>query len=54
MAEKTGQPYDFVEIMPAYRDYQPDLQPSDVYARTRGLALVCRVLLNTNEFSYLD
>ena len=54
MAEKTGQPYSFIEIMPAYRDYQPDLQPSDVDAKTRALALVCRVLLNTNEFSYLD
>lgn len=54
MAEKTGQPYSFVEIMPAYRHYQPDLRPSDVDAKTRGLALVCRVLLNTNEFSYLD
>ena len=54
MAEKTGQPYSFVEIMPAYRSYQPDLQPSDVDAKTRGLASVCRVLLNTNEFAYLD
>jgi mono/diheme cytochrome c family protein len=54
MAEKTGQLYSFVEIMPAYRNYQPDLQPSDVDAKTRGLALLCRVLLNTNEFSNLD
>lgn len=54
MAEKTGQPYSFVELMPAYQTYQPDLQPSDVDARTRGLALVCRVLLNTNEFAYVD
>lgn len=54
MAEKTGQPYSFVEIMPAFRTYQPDLQPADVDAKTRGLALVCRVLLNTNEFCYLD
>lgn len=54
MAEKTGQPYSFVEVMPAYTNYQPDLQPGDVDAKTRGLALVCRVLLNTNEFSYLD
>ena len=30
MAEKTGQPYSFVEIMPAYATYQPDLQPVDV------------------------
>ncbi|MCA9119560.1 MAG: PSD1 domain-containing protein [Planctomycetaceae bacterium] len=54
MAEKTGQPYSFVEIMPAYVNYQPDLQPADVDARTRGLANVCRVLLNSSEFSYLD
>lgn len=54
MAEKTGQPYSFVEFMPAFQSYQPDLQPADVDAKTRGLALVCRVLLNTNEFCYLD
>ena len=28
--------------------------PADVDARTRGLAHVLRVLLNTNEFSYVD
>lgn len=54
MAEKTGQPYTFVEFMPAYTRYQPDLRPADVDANTRGLARVCRVLLNTNEFSFLD
>jgi mono/diheme cytochrome c family protein len=54
MAEKTGQPYSFEEIMPAYKDYQPDLGPADVDENTRGLAHVLRVLLNTNEFSYLD
>lgn len=54
MAEKTGQPYTFVEFMPAFESYEPDLQPSDVDADTRGLAAVCRVLLNTNEFVYLD
>jgi ABC-type uncharacterized transport system YnjBCD substrate-binding protein len=54
MAEKTGQPYSFLEILPAYTNYQPDLQPTDVDAPTRGLAHVCLVLLNSNEFSYLD
>jgi hypothetical protein len=54
MAEKTGEPYDFEEIMPAYRDYQPDLQPGKVDARTRGLAQVCLVIFNLNEFTYLD
>ena len=40
--------------MPAYLDYQPDLQPHEVDARTRGLAQVCLVLFNSNEFAYLD
>ncbi|MCA9216068.1 MAG: PSD1 domain-containing protein [Planctomycetales bacterium] len=54
MAEKTGEPYDFIEIAPAYENYEPDLQPSDVDPRTRGLAQVCLVIFNLNEFAYLD
>jgi mono/diheme cytochrome c family protein len=54
MAEKTGEPYDFWEFLPAYETYQPDLQRSEVDARTRGLAHICLVLFNLNEFSYLD
>lgn len=54
MAEKTGEPYSFIEIMPAYESYVPDLQPGQVSARTRGLAHVCLVVFNLNEFSYLD
>ncbi|MGB7342918.1 MAG: PSD1 and planctomycete cytochrome C domain-containing protein [Pirellulaceae bacterium] len=54
MAEKTGEPYDFIEIMPAYDQYVPDLQMSDVDAKTRSLAHVCLVLMNLNEFAYLD
>ncbi|MEL7334917.1 MAG: DUF1553 domain-containing protein, partial [Planctomycetota bacterium] len=54
MAEKTGQPYSFIESMPAYKRYVPDLGPSDVTPAVRGLAQVCLVVMNTNEFSYLD
>ena len=54
MAEKTGEPYDFWEVLPAFESYQPDLQRSDTDARTRGLAHVCLVLFNSNEFAYLD
>jgi len=54
MAEKTGEPYDFIERMPAYESYVPDLQPGQVNARTRGLATVCLALFNSNEFAYLD
>ena len=54
MAEKTGEPYDFWELLPAFDSYQGDLQRSDADARTRGLAHVCLVLFNSNEFLYLD
>ena len=54
MAEKTGEPYDFVEFMPAFKNYKPDLQMADVDAETRGLSHVCLVLFNLNEFGYLD
>ncbi len=54
MAEKTGEPYTFVEAMPAYASYVPDLQPHQVDSRTRGLAQVCLVIFNLNEFAYVD
>ncbi len=54
MAEKTGEPYDFIEFMPAYETYVPDLQPSQTDAETRGLAQVCLVVFNLNEFAYVD
>jgi mono/diheme cytochrome c family protein len=54
MAEKTGEPYDFIEVMPAYETYVPDLQPGQTDARTRGLAHVCLVIFNLNEFAYID
>ncbi len=54
MAEKTGQPYTFIEHMPAYSHYEPDIQPGAIDANTRSLAHICRVLLNTNEFVYVD
>lgn len=54
MAEKTGEPYDFIEFMPVYEAYVPDLQPGQTDARTRGLAQVCLVIFNLNEFAYLD
>jgi hypothetical protein len=54
MAEKTGEPYDFWEFLPSFESYQPDMQRSDTDSRTRGLAHICLVLFNSNEFAYLD
>jgi len=53
-AEKTGEFYTFVEHMPAFENYQPDLQRADVDARTRALSHLCLVIFNLNEFAYLD
>lgn len=54
IAEKTGEPYSFVETLPAYADYVPDLRAEEVGPRTRGLAHVALVIFNSNEFAHLD
>ncbi len=51
--ENTGEKFKFTEPLEAYADFVPDLKPADVDARTRGLAEVCLVLFNSNEFAYL-
>ena len=51
--ENTGEKFRFNEPLHVYKDFTPDLQPSDVDARTRALADVCLVLFNSNEFSYV-
>ena len=51
--ENTGEKFSFQEKLPGYAEFVPDLQPADVDARTRALADVCLVLLNSNEFAYL-
>jgi hypothetical protein len=53
-AEKTGEFYTFEEFLPVSRVYQPDLERSKSDARTRGLAHLCLVIFNSNEFAYLD
>jgi hypothetical protein len=51
--ENTGENFTFVEKLYAVDDFEPDLQPSQVSRHTRGLADVCLVLLNSNEFVYV-
>lgn len=51
--ELSGQVFEFVERLFGYEDYIPDLQPHEVDARTRGLADVCLMMLNSNEFAYI-
>lgn len=51
--ENTGERFKFTEPLEAAADFVPDLQMADASPETRGLAEVCLVLLNTNEFSYV-
>ena len=51
--ENTGEKFTFSEPLEAYADFVPDLQPGDVAPQVRGLAEVCLVLLNSNEFAYV-
>ena len=51
--ENTGEKFTFNEKLEAYAEFVPDLQPTAVDARTRGLADVCLVLFNSNEFAYV-
>lgn len=51
--ENTGEPFTFTETLFEHRDYVPDLQPHQVDARTRSLAQLCLVLINSNEFLYV-
>jgi hypothetical protein len=51
--ENTGEKFTLVEPLEVYADFVPDLKPADVGPEIRGLAEVCLVLLNSNEFAYV-
>lgn len=51
--ENTGERFTFREPLEAAADFQPDLQAADVAPEVRGLAEVCLVLFNSNEFVYV-
>jgi hypothetical protein len=51
--ENTGEKFTFVEPLEFYADLVPDLKPSQASPELRGLAEVCLVLLNSNEFAYV-
>jgi hypothetical protein len=51
--ENTGEKFRFTEPLEAAADFIPDLQPSDASPELRGLAEVCLVLFNANEFAYV-
>jgi mono/diheme cytochrome c family protein len=51
--ENTGEKFRFTEPLEAAADFVPDLKPANASPELRGLAEVCLVLLNANEFAYI-
>ncbi|MEX2580063.1 MAG: PSD1 and planctomycete cytochrome C domain-containing protein [Verrucomicrobiales bacterium] len=51
--ENTGEIFAFSETLFTFEDYEHDLQPHEVDARTRAFADVCLGFLNSNEFVYV-
>ena len=51
--ELTGEKFRWDEDLDVMKDYHPDLKPWDVGPETRGLAELCLVLMNSNEFMYV-
>ena len=51
--EFSGKPFDYIEILPVFKNYVPDAKPWTVDAKTRALADMCLLLFNTNEFAYV-
>ena len=52
--ENTGERFTFIERLEANADYVPDLRAEEITPQMQGLADVCLVLLNSNEFVYVD
>ena len=52
--ENTGEKFTFEEPLFANEEFEADLQPSDVDRHVRALGDVCLVILNSNEFVYVD
>lgn len=51
--ENTGERFTFDERLFSNAEFEPDLQPADVTREVRGLADICLVILNSNEFVYV-
>jgi hypothetical protein len=52
--EFSGKPFAYEEILPVFQDYHPDQKPTDVSSSTRALADMCLLLLNTNEYIFVQ
>ena len=53
LEENTGVKFTYVEPLEVYEEFVRDLKPADASPSLRGLAEVCLVILNSNEFAYV-
>jgi hypothetical protein len=51
--EFSGLAFTYQEPLPAYQDFEYDLQSGDMPPATRALADLCLLLLNSNEFLFV-
>ena len=52
--EFSGKTFFYDEILPVFETYQADTKAAEVDPSTRALADMCLLLLNTNEFMYVE
>ena len=52
--EISGLPFEYCEILPKFSKYEADLKVKDLSLEGRALADVCLLLMNTNEFLFVD
>ncbi len=52
--EFSGAVFEYTEILPVFERYVADKKAADVSAETRAVADMCLLLLNTNEFLFVD
>jgi hypothetical protein len=52
--EFSGRRFEYREILPKFENYEADLGMHEVSKHCRSLADVCLLLMNTNEFLFVD
>lgn len=52
--EITGETFSYRELLEQYAEYESELKPWQADPRTRAVADLCLVLLNSNEFLYVE
>ena len=52
--EISGLPFEYCEILPKFSEYEADRKVKDLSLEGRALADVCLLLMNTNEFLFVD